>query len=70
MLRPTPSQRGNGKISWACSMTNPKFVRKAGFGHPPIHKYRLIIESVSDVAARELPKPKLKDSEGSGSVLH
>lgn len=36
-----------------------KFVGKAGFGHPPIQKYRLVIESVSDVAARELPKPKV-----------
>lgn len=37
-----------------------KFVGKAGFGHPPIQKYRLVIESVSDVVARELPKPKAK----------
>jgi hypothetical protein len=47
-----------------------KFVGKAGFGHPPIQKYRLIIESVSDVSARELPKPKVPDSEGSRSLLH
>jgi len=47
-----------------------KFVGKAGFGHPPIQKYRLIIESVSDVAAHKLPKPKVPDSEGSRSLLH
>jgi hypothetical protein len=47
-----------------------KFVGKAGSGHPPIQKYRLIIESVSDVVARELPKPKLPDSEGPRSLLH
>jgi hypothetical protein len=47
-----------------------KFVGKAGFGHPPIQKYRLVIESVSDVAARELPKPKVSNSEGSKSLLH
>lgn len=35
-----------------------QFVGKAGFGHPPIWKYRLAIESVSNVAAKKLPKPK------------
>jgi hypothetical protein len=37
-----------------------KFVGKIGFGHPPIQKYQLVIESVSGVKARELPKPKAK----------
>lgn len=46
-----------------------KFVGKAGFGHPPIQKYRLIVESVSDVKARELAKPKVPD-EWSKSLLH
>ena len=46
-----------------------KFVGKAGFGHPPIQKYQLIVESVSDVEARELAKPKVPD-EGSKSLLH
>jgi hypothetical protein len=35
-----------------------KLVGKAGFGHPPAQKYRLLIESVSDVTARKLPEPK------------
>jgi len=47
-----------------------KFVGKAGFGHPPTQKYRLVIESVSDVAARELPKPKVPNSEGSKNLIH
>lgn len=34
-----------------------KIVGKAGFGHPaPAYKYRLVIESVSDVVARKLPR--------------
>jgi len=37
-----------------------KFVGKVGFGHPPLQKYQLVIESVSGVKARELPKPKAK----------
>ena len=28
-----------------------------GFGHPPAWKYRLRIESVSEVAAQKLPQP-------------
>jgi hypothetical protein len=47
-----------------------KFVGEAGFGHPPMQKYRLVIESVSDVAARELPKPKVPKDEGGKSALH
>jgi hypothetical protein len=47
-----------------------KFVGEAGFGHPPMQKYRLVIESVSDVAARELPKPNVPKDEGGKSVLH
>ena len=47
-----------------------KFVGKAGFGHPPIQKYQLIIEAVSDVAARELPKPKVSSDGSSKSLLH
>jgi hypothetical protein len=47
-----------------------KFVGKAGFGHPPTQKYQLVIESVSDVAARKLPKPQVPKSEGSKSLLH
>jgi hypothetical protein len=40
-----------------------KIVGKAGFGHPtPLYRYRLVIESVSDVAARELPKPKVSSN--------
>jgi hypothetical protein len=35
-----------------------KVVGEAGFGHPPIWKYRLAIESVSNVAAKKLPKLK------------
>lgn len=36
-----------------------KIVGKAGFGHPfPAYKYRLVIESVSDVVARKLPDPR------------
>jgi hypothetical protein len=36
-----------------------KIVGKAGFGHPaPVYKYRLVIESVSDVVARKLPDPR------------
>ena len=35
-----------------------KIVGKFGWGHPvPFAKYRLIIQSVSDVKARKLPKP-------------
>jgi hypothetical protein len=38
-----------------------KIVGKAGWGHPvPFAKYRLVIESVSDVAAKKLPKPNTK----------
>ncbi len=34
-----------------------KIVGKAGFGHPtPAYKYRLVIESVSDVVARKRPR--------------
>jgi hypothetical protein len=47
-----------------------KFVAKAGFSHPPIQKYRLVIESVSDVTARDLPKPKLSNSDDSKTILH
>jgi hypothetical protein len=47
-----------------------KFVGEAGFGHLPMQKYRLVIESVSDVAARELPKPKVLKDEGGESILH
>jgi hypothetical protein len=47
-----------------------KFVGKAGFGHPPIQKYQLIIEAVSDVAARQLPKPKVSSNGSSKSLLH
>lgn len=39
-----------------------KFVGKAGFGHPPIQKYRLVIEAVTDVEARKLPKPNVSNS--------
>lgn len=34
-----------------------KIVGQAGFGHPPSRKYRLVIESVSDVKARKIAKP-------------
>ena len=34
-----------------------KFVGQAGFGHPPTQKYRLVLESVSNVTARKLPNP-------------
>jgi len=38
-----------------------KVVGKAGWGHPvPFAKYRLVIESVSGVTARKLPKPSAK----------
>lgn len=37
-----------------------KFVGKAGFGHPPIWKYRLAIVSVSNVEAKKLAKPKIE----------
>jgi len=37
-----------------------KFVGVAGFGSPPTQKYQLVIESVSDVEVRKLPKPKIK----------
>jgi len=47
-----------------------KFVGEAGFGHPPTEKYRLVIESVSDVTARKLPKPKALNDEGGKSLLH
>src|SRR5260370_3624971 len=30
-----------------------KFVGKAGFGHPPIYSYRLVINSVSDVVKKK-----------------
>lgn len=34
-----------------------KIVGKAGWGHPsPVYKYRLVIESVSNVVARKLPR--------------
>jgi hypothetical protein len=46
-----------------------KFVGKAGFGHPPIQKYRLVIESVSDVTAKDLPKPKPSNSDDSKTLL-
>jgi hypothetical protein len=37
-----------------------KMIGVAGFGHPaPIYKYRLIIESVTNVQARKLPEPPL-----------
>jgi hypothetical protein len=35
-----------------------RFVGQAGFGHPPIYQYQLVIEAVSDLAARKLPKPR------------
>jgi hypothetical protein len=35
-----------------------KLVGQAGFGHPPSYKYRLIIESVSQLKARKLHRPK------------
>jgi hypothetical protein len=47
-----------------------KFVGKAGFGHPPIQKYRLVIESVAEVTARDLPKPKPSNSDDSKTILH
>lgn len=35
-----------------------KIVGKSGWGHPvPFAKYRFVIQSVSDVTARKLPKP-------------
>jgi len=38
-----------------------KVVGKFGWGHPvPFAKYRLVIQSVSDVKARKLPKPESK----------
>ncbi|MBI3476595.1 MAG: hypothetical protein HY010_12755 [Acidobacteria bacterium] len=37
-----------------------KFVGQAGFGHPPIWKYRLAIVSVSNVEAKKLPEPKIE----------
>jgi hypothetical protein len=47
-----------------------KIVGKAGFGHPtPLYKYRLVIESVSDVTARELPRPKTPNNEDPKSLL-
>lgn len=47
-----------------------KIVGKAGFGHPaPAYKYRLVIESVSDVVARKLPPKRLcRSSPAQGSV--
>lgn len=39
-----------------------KFVGNAGFGHPPIYKYRLVIESVSDIVARQRPRPRVPDN--------
>jgi hypothetical protein len=40
-------------------LASGKIVGKAGFGHPaPAYKYRLVIESVSDVVARKLPHPR------------
>jgi hypothetical protein len=38
-----------------------KIVGKSGWGHPdPFAKYRLVIQSISDVKARKLPKPTPK----------
>jgi RHS repeat-associated protein len=34
-----------------------RIVGKLGFGHPPTQMYRLVIESVSNVRGRKLPKP-------------
>ena len=40
-----------------------KVVGKFGWGHPvPFAKYRLVIQSVSNVAARKLPKPETKST--------
>lgn len=40
-----------------------KIVGMFGWGHPvPFAKYRLVIESVSDVKARKLPKPTAADT--------
>jgi hypothetical protein len=37
---------------------NGKIVGRVGWGHPtPIYKYRLVVESVSNVVARKLPRP-------------
>lgn len=46
-----------------------KVVGKAGFGHPPSYKYRLIIKSVSHVTARKLPKPTANDRPADPSAL-
>jgi len=35
-----------------------KLVGRAGFGHPATQRYRLVIELVSDVRARKLPRPR------------
>jgi hypothetical protein len=38
-----------------------RIVGKVGWGHPtPVYKYRLVIESVSNVVARKLPGPNKK----------
>jgi hypothetical protein len=55
---PVPEGKWKDKLGMLHDQSG-KFVGKAGFGHPPIQKYQLIIESVSDVAARKLPKPKV-----------
>lgn len=51
---------------------NGKVVGKAGWGHPsPVYKYRLVIESVSNVVARKLPRPTMPTKQNSDtSVLH
>ena len=49
-----------------------KIVGKAGWGHPmPVYRYRLVIESVSNVVARKLPRPSVPTKQNSGSsVVH
>ncbi len=46
-----------------------KITGKAGFGHPtPLYKYRLVIESISDVAARRLPRLAAKPGRAARST--
>jgi len=53
-----------------------KVVGKTGWGHPiPVYKYRLVIEAVSDVVARKLPRPStspnaLSNQQPATTLLH